>query len=232
MRPVFFNRPESSTVELRLDPRLASWNRSDHRDQVELRQSVESAEEQLRGVALNVDGPLALRLDVGLQAGLPLLEFRDLDNYAYPLAAHLRKTWKRPLASIWATKAVAPTSHLRCAAAHEKVAPDLSFVVETTAPSDSRSYKEQVAESLPDAPLPDGPVAVELAFVVSPARNWLNLWKPTIDALGKLLGSSGTRPWNPQDGRITELGLHCAIDPLLGSHVRIGISARSVEGAR
>jgi hypothetical protein len=232
MRPVFFSRPESLAVELRLAPRLASWNRSDHRDQVELRQAVESAEEQLRDVARSVDGPLALQLDVGLRAGLPLFEVRDLDNYAYPLAAHLQKAWNRPLTSMWATKAVATASHLRCAAASERTAPEKAIVVETTAPSDSHSYKEQVAESLPDAPLPDGPVAVELAFVVSPARNWVNLWKPTIDALGKVLGASGTRPWNPHDGRITELGLHCTTDPHIGSRVRIGISARSLDSTR
>jgi hypothetical protein len=174
-----------------------------------------------------VDGPLALRLDVGIQEGLALLDHRDLDNYVYPLAGHIMKTWNRPLTSMWATKAIATKSWVRCAEALAKAPPERFITIETTASSGSRRYKEQVAEALPDAPLPDGPVTVELAFVVSPARNWTNLWKPTIDALGKLLGSSGERPWNPHDGRITELGLHCTVDPQIGPKVRIGLSART-----
>jgi len=231
MHPVFFRRPDSTAVTLQVEPRLASWNRSDHRDQIALKQALGSAEAQLRDLARGVYGPLAVRLDVGIREGLPLLDHRDLDNYAYPVAAYLLKAWNRPLTSMWATKAVAPTSHLRCMLATEKAAPDVLIVVETTASSDSAAYKEQVYEALPDALLPDGPVSVELAFVVSPRRNWLNLWKPTIDALGKLLGSSGERPWNPHDGRITELGLHCTTDSQIGSRIRIGISAHAADDA-
>jgi hypothetical protein len=181
----------------------------------------------VRDLARGVDGPLAVRLDVGIREGLPLLDHRDLDNYAYPLAAYLVRKWNRPLTAMWATKTVDHTSRLRCTTASEKATPNGLIVVETTASSDSRAYKEQVAESLPNAPLPDGALSVELAFVVSPRRNWLNLWKPTIDALGGLLGSSGDRPWNPHDGRITELGLHRTIDQQIGSRVRIGIAVRS-----
>jgi hypothetical protein len=44
-----------------------------------------------------------------------------------------------------------------------------------------------------------------------PSRNWINLWKPTIDALGPLLGE-GDRMWNPRDGAIVDLALHLLVD--------------------
>lgn len=55
----------------------------------------------------------------------------------------------------------------------------------------------------------------------------MNLWKPTIDALGALLGvSSPARPWHPQDGRVVRLSLHCLIDAALGNDVDLFIVAR------
>jgi hypothetical protein len=52
----------------------------------------------------------------------------------------------------------------------------------------------------------------------------MNLWKPTIDSLGPLLGETrGTRRWNPLDGRIVELSLHGAVDGHAGNTVSIGI---------
>ena len=74
--------------------------------------------------------------------------------------------------------------------------------------------------------LPAGPVRLELAFVIGPGRNWMNLWKPTIDALDPLLGR--TRPdqaWHPLDGRITELGMHRTVDPAAHHDVTVAIAA-------
>jgi hypothetical protein len=59
-----------------------------------------------------------------------------------------------------------------------------------------------------------------------PQRNWLTLWKPTIDALDPLLGRTReARDWHPQDGRITDLGLHVTVDASLGHDVLISIAA-------
>ncbi|MGI8537826.1 MAG: hypothetical protein ACR2K2_15405 [Mycobacteriales bacterium] len=70
-------------------------------------------------------------------------------------------------------------------------------------------------------------MALDIVFGVGPARSWINLWKPTIDALGALLGaSSPARPWHPQDGRVTRLSLHCAVDPALGHQVDLVVDAR------
>jgi hypothetical protein len=57
-------------------------------------------------------------------------------------------------------------------------------------------------------------------------RNWLNLWKRTIDSLDPLLGvDPAGRAWHPLDGRITELGMHLSVDPALRHDVMIGIAA-------
>ena len=45
------------------------------------------------------------------------------------------------------------------------------------------------------SPLPPGPVRMELAFTVGPGRGRMNLWKPTLDALGQILGHA--RPLAP-----------------------------------
>jgi hypothetical protein len=54
----------------------------------------------------------------------------------------------------------------------------------------------------------------------------VNLWKPTIDSLGSLLGHDQPfHIWNPRDGRITELGMHLSVAPTLRYDVVIGIAA-------
>ena len=63
------------------------------------------------------------------------------------------------------------------------------LVARTTASASTPAYKEQILAAVAGAAeLPAGPVGIELAFVVGPGRNWLNLWKPTIDSLDPLLG--------------------------------------------
>lgn len=101
----------------------------------------------------------------------------------------------------------------------------------TTASSESSLFKQQIHDQLADvSPLSDGPIALQLAFVAGPGRSWLNLWKPTIDALERLLGqSSPRRPWHLRDGRIVELGLHCQVDPAIGHGVVIEIDVRAAS---
>ena len=78
-----------------------------------------------------------------------------------------------------------------------------------SAPHESPSH---VAIRIP--PLASGTAALDVAFVVSSARNWTNLWKPTIDAIaGPLLGvPNPDLPWSPNDDHIVRLGLHRTID--------------------
>ncbi|WP_206779044.1 hypothetical protein [Frankia sp. CpI1-P] len=100
----------------------------------------------------------------------------------------------------------------------------------TTASADTTAFKEQVRDQITAAsPLSGRGVALQLAFVVGPRRAWPNLWKATIDALGSILGrDDGAREWNARDGRIIDLGLHCAVDPAAGDGVTIAIRASAI----
>jgi hypothetical protein len=220
----WYARPEGSCAQLNLAPQLDSWDRADNRSQVQLGSFLDEAETLL--AASRIDDPWALRLDVGLPPHLDLLDKRDLDNYAKPLASRLSDSG---LVSVWCTKRSGGHSAVRIEAARELPAPAAGVLHATTTVSwDGPAAKEQIRSVLAGVPeLPDGPVKLELAFTVGPSRNWLNLWKPTIDSLGALLGHDQPfRPWNPRDGRITELGMHLHIDRSLRYEVLIGIAAR------
>ncbi|RIS02747.1 hypothetical protein [Mycobacteroides abscessus] len=226
----WYARPEGDYAQLTVAPQLDSWDRADNRSQVQLKSFLDEARALL--TPSRVSGPWALRLDVGLAPHLDLLDKRDLDNYAKPLASRL---FDGGLVSVWCTKRSGGHSAVRIEAAREVPAPSTSVLQATaTASWDGPAAKEQIRSVLAGIPeLPDGPVKLELAFTVGPSRNWLNLWKPTIDSLGALLGHDQPfRPWNPRDGRITELGMHLHIDPSLRYEVAIGIAARpAVAGA-
>jgi hypothetical protein len=102
-----------------------------------------------------------------------------------------------------------------------------SFQVHTTASATTSAYKQQIRDQIADArPMPDGAVALHLAFVVGPRRAWPNLWKATIDSLAVILGRDiGASEWNPRDGRVTELGLHHVVDPAAGNEMILAIRA-------
>ena len=106
--------------------------------------------------------------------------------------------------------------------------PRTGIEVHTTASASTTAYKQHIREQVTGASmLSEGATVLEIAFVVGPGRNWLNLWKPTIGALDPLLGRTRSdRDWHPRDGRITELGLHCTIDQTIGNEVIIEIAAR------
>lgn len=106
-----------------------------------------------------------------------------------------------------------------------------SFVWASSNPY-SETFKKQIRDQLGTTrPLPPGPVHLQLHFTVGPGRNWLNLWKPAIDALGKILGHTpAATAWVPLDGRIVDLGLHCRVDPARGNDITITIAAKRTPG--
>jgi hypothetical protein len=187
-------------VALAETPRLASWNAATDPDQEALQSYLRAAEQKLLPSLERAAGPTTLRLDVGLTDETPLLEHRDLDNFLYPLAAHLSKRADVNLVSVMGTKRHAGRSFLAIEPSHPTNAPDTAITVHTTASASNVAYKEQIRDQFGgSAPLPEGPVHLEVAFVVGPRRNWLNLWKPTIDALGGLLGLEGApHPGTPE----------------------------------
>ena len=219
----WYARPAGEGLTLRKSPRLASWNKATDPDQVRLRDSLEDAAELLAPAMVRT-GPWTLVLDVGLPPGRDLVDMADLDNYIYPLATRLRT---EELVSVWCTKRHADTSWVLVASAEETAAPSEIYTVRTTASTQTTRYKEQIrAAVVSAAEIAPGPVQLQIGFVVGPQRNWISLWKPTIDALDPLLGrTSEDRDWHPKDGRITDLALHVHVDPALGHDVVVSIAA-------
>lgn len=219
--PRWYAPPEEDGIALRKAPRPASWNKATDPDQVRLREYLDDTVALLP--AAPTTAPWTLMLDIGLPAGRDLLDRADLDNYAYPLASRLRN---EHLVSVWCSKRIADASNVLVAPAKPTPAPLSTFIVRTTASSQTRAYKEQVRAAVAHArEVPAGSVHLQLAFVVGPMRNWLILWKPTIDALDPILGRTRADvEWHPRDGRITQLGLHVAIDSSLGHDVVVAIA--------
>lgn len=224
----WYARPEGDKNQLRVAPALDSWNKADDPDQTRLRAFIDDTEELV--AASRVDGIWALRLDVGLPGEEGLLHQKDLDNYALRLAFRLQDAG---LVSVWCTKQQSEQSFVRIESAREVPPPKNMLIAEPTASyaRPDHAYHQQIQAAVAAAAqLPaDRPVRLELAFVVGPAWNWLNLWKPTIDALVPLLGHSGSRrTWDPLDGRITELGMHLTVEEG-ARHVVVGIAAECLE---
>ncbi len=95
----------------------------------------------------------------------------------------------------------------------------LAVMVETTASTDGAAYKQGVARQLRGV------------TPLGPGRNRTNLGKPTIDALGQLLGTDGIREWSPRDGRIVELGTHRTVNASIGHGVRLDVRAATHDAA-
>lgn len=107
-----------------------------------------------------------------------------------PLARRLadHRCGNAGLVSAWCTKQHGGESFVRIESARAAARPSAGVLVARTSPP-AAGYKTQIRAAVAAAAeLPPGPVRLELSFVVGPARNWLNLWKPTIDALDPLLG--------------------------------------------
>ncbi|SNR82004.1 hypothetical protein SAMN04488107_0038 [Geodermatophilus saharensis] len=227
--PVFFAKPDAGMAALEIAPRLASWEAAGHPDQVALRAFLDYAEAVFAPQLAQLSAPRALRLDVGLPQNVDLLDAHDLDNYGFPLAARLTQATGRSLASVWVTKLTGTTSVAAVQEAVPRATPSIGapvLEVRTTASATTAAYKQQIHDQVHAALPPTGPVALELSFTVGPRRNWLNLWKPTIDALDALLGQAVLgQAWHPRDGRIVWLGLHQQVDDTLGDDVVVAIAA-------
>jgi hypothetical protein len=200
-----FAMPGSQPLRLPVPPRLASWNKAGDADQVRLARYLATAGELLRPHYARLTGPLALRLDVGLPQAAGLPDQRDLDNYLLPLATRLSQSTPGAFTCVWGTKQHSASSFVRIEqAVPAPAAPsfDCCYTVRTDTSSQSEKFKEQIRDQLATArPLPPGPVGMQLCFTLGPGRNWLNLWKPVIDALGQILGRApAAGSWSPLDG--------------------------------
>ena len=70
-----------------------------------------------------------------------------------------------------------------------------------------------------------GPIDLEISYRLSHRRNWAQQWKPTIDALGAVLGvANPAHPFSPMDDRIVSLALHRFVDESLGWDIEMEIA--------
>jgi hypothetical protein len=229
VRPVFYARLPATGRDLGVAPAVASWDAAGSRGHARSAAFIDDFCTAVSEQVVSTAGPQVFRLDVGLPDTAALDTLHDLDNYLFPLVPKLAHRTGREFASVWASKRHAPTSQVAVGAPVTTDDPrgTYAFEVTTTASASTSLYKEQIRDQLATAsPLPGRGVAMQLAFVVGPHRAWPNLWKPTIDALGAILGHDhGAGEWNARDGRITDLGLHCVVDPAIGNEIRIAIRA-------
>jgi hypothetical protein len=225
--PAVYGIPSTEPISLAVRPRLESWMRHDHPDQLRLREFVAHVRDHVDPVLANAgQGSLALRLDVGLGTGVNPLHHRDLDNYLFPIARQL----PHRIVSFWATKSPTSASLIRIEPARVNPAPPWPRH-DIIAPGGEKTWKQAVNAALTPADrLPDGPVGMQISFAVGEGRSWTSMWKRTIDGLEPLLGRAyEDRPWNPLDGRIVRLGMHVAVDPALGDRVRATIWAAPAD---
>ncbi len=227
----WYAQPATAAVELSRRPRLASWDAVGHPAQEALRDFLDHAELDLRHQLRAATPPWALEMELGLPSTVPLLDHHDLDNYLYPLAQRLGG---HRLVSARAAKRHGPRSTARIDTARPVTPPDHYPVhhLRTTASAGTVAYKQQIHDQLVGSGATDRPPGTALSAVIcfthGPGRNWLNLWKPTLDAFGPLLGEC-TRPWNPRDGTIVELTLNSTIDPALGWDIEISATVVAAQ---
>src|SRR3954452_24513563 len=77
--------PRARAIRLKHPPQLASWNRDDHPDQVQLSAYMDYVTEVAAPILADASDPLAVELIVGLPTTRPITTQRDLDNYLQPV---------------------------------------------------------------------------------------------------------------------------------------------------
>lgn len=201
-----------------LEPRLASWDHREHPNQLRMNAYLEPVFEKL-APRLAGCGEWAINLIVDVGQEKHLHRGHDVENYITPL---VKKLGPQHFVYAAVSKRVGGGSRIsigramRCSAEP----PWRGWSGRVLSGLNSREGKLSIRGSLcniVDAPLPSGPVTVHLAWRLSAARNWAELWKPTGDTMGPVLGEPKfpEKEFNPQDDRITELTLHRIVDDSL-----------------
>lgn len=211
-------------VRLVTPPRLASWNKAGDLDRERLNRYLDHVEEVAEH-GMQAEGHLALEFVVGMD-GRSLTHESDLDNFLDPV---VRRLGPARFSAVFGAKrrqrhstiTVGPTTAIRAPRPAD-------LVVAPTGTYEDRAWLLQIEAACAAAqgldPHGDRPVRLIIAYDLGPGRNWVNLWKATIDALGPLLGTV-PRPRkshdDPRDGRIVDLELHRAVHPDAGNHLQI-----------
>ncbi|MEZ5101976.1 MAG: hypothetical protein R3C15_19680 [Thermoleophilia bacterium] len=208
LQQLVWHQPAAVTISLPFPPLLESWERSDHPAQ----QRLTTYQEKLRELTASALHDLAPPLALGLHAGgRPDIEAGcDLDNFLTPVVKALGGG--NQFSIVWATRGRTDEPASLTLAPADALAFDpadaAQIQIDLTASSTKPAWKEQIAAALGDheTAATNEPIDLAIVFTASPARNWVSLWKPTIDALGGILGE-GSRPRHPGDDRIRQLVL-------------------------
>jgi hypothetical protein len=212
-----------------IHPRLASWDAKTHPSQRHLRPYLQDLMARLNSLP-PAPLPLFLHLSVDVRERKNLLEGHDLENYLTPLFG---REWldSSRFVRVSATKRVGGGSRLAIGLAQGSAGAAARmgwghFACAAGSGASEKPWKERLRAALARSspkPLPPGPVEVHLAWRCSPARNWVNLWKPTGDAMGPVLGEAVRTGFHPHDDRIVSLCLHLNLDRWAGYDVDVGM---------
>jgi len=209
-------------------PLLASWDSKTHSSQIRLQAYLDDLESHLR-LQLDRSDSYYLLIQVGLPDRHDLLRHYDLENYLTPVALRFRDL---PVHLACATKGIGGRSRVAVGIAQPLADTPPPSEWEHAAVRCSGSYEaKQWKADLRAALLrtgvstaPPGSLEMHVVWRCSRSRNWVNLWKPTGDAFGPILGEPlASQPFNPSDDRIVALDLHLEQDDSLGYEVDVGI---------
>ena len=222
----FYGWPDAQSMPIAVRLRLESWDAKAARSQIELGEYLDHVESLVASELASIDGPAAIALTVGVGTERSLTSGGgDLDNYLLPV---VRRLGAAQFNAAWAIKHRGASAI--CVGPARAIPPPRAWgvcAVTTTASADTRAFKEQVAAAVPALEAAEGALEVQISYRLSARRNWSTLWKPTIDALGGVLGiPDPARRFRPNDDRIVRLGLHRTIDESLGWNIAIGICWR------
>jgi len=203
-----------------ISPQRLSWDRAEHINQQRLRAYLAPIRSKMAPIIAS-GSKWALSMTVDLERENRLFRGNDVDNYIAPVIKALG--WER---FVYAdvTKRVGGGSHIALAPAvhHSGIPSGNGWSRRIFGRIDTEAGKRAIREGLRqqvDAPLPLGPVAVHLAWRLAVMRNWVNCWKPTVDAMGPVVGEPRIhkREFHPDDDRITTLTLHRLVDDSLNN---------------
>jgi hypothetical protein len=211
-----------------IQPQLASWNAKSDPDQIRLQEYLDDIKRRLSIALLGRSG-LFLHMNIALDGTERPASGKDLENYLYPVV--MRLDWRR-FVYVSETKSVGGISSLTVgtAASATQAATDGRWQGHSlhagSGPTKS-TWKAAIRQSLIDAgiqQLPPGPVAVMMAWRSAASRNWAEVWKPTGDAMGPVLGEPDPRNhFNPADDRIVQLHMHRIIDNAMMHDIDVGL---------
>lgn len=210
-----------------ITPLLASWNANANPEQIKVQRYLDDLQAAV-GILPNDAGPLFLHMAIDVKSPERLVRHHDLENYLFPIVYRFGASH---FSLVSATKGVGGGSTLRIGRANLLgLSPSLDGWGHFSHHAGSGAMKKEWKAGIRDAlirsrvqRLPPGPVAVHLAWRCSSQRNWAQLWKPTGDAMGPVLGESAHNPFSPADDRIVSLGLHWHADDSMGHNVDVGM---------